>query len=95
MLRKDMLTVVPNHNLVLNIGFDGSGTHFAGNARPWWVPRKSFDVPDVWEDAQAVRVSAEFDRCFQAVAHGGSSKLFRRWLKWQRRFRSFFRPDEA
>jgi hypothetical protein len=95
MLRKDMLTVVPNHNLVLNIGFDGSGAHFAGNSRPWWVPRQSFDTGDTWGEAPPVRASAEFDRYFQATAHGGSSKLFRGWLKWKRRIRTFFRPDEA
>jgi hypothetical protein len=95
MLRNDMFTVVPNHNLVLNIGFDGSGTHFADSTRPWWVPRKSFDTGVSWGDVPAVLASAEFDRCFQAVAHGGSSKLFRSWLKWNRRLRAFFRPDEA
>jgi len=95
MLRKDMLTVVPNHNLVLNIGFDGSGTHFADNKRPWWVPRKSFDVRTAWVDAPLVRASGAFDREFQAVAHGGSSKLYRSWLKWKRRIRSYVRPEEA
>ena len=95
LLRKDMLTVVPNRNLVLNIGFDGSGTHFGVNMRPWWVPRKSFDVQSTWVEAPPVRVSAAFDREFQAVAHGGCSKLFRSWLKWKRRIRSFFRPQEA
>lgn len=95
MLRKDMLTVVPNNNLVLNIGFDGSGTHFAGNIRPWWVPRRSFDAKSIWVDAVPVRVSDAFDREFQAVAHGGCSKLFRSWLKWKRRIRTLLRPEEA
>ena len=95
LLRADMLTLVPNHNLVLNIGFDGSGTHFAGNKRPWWVPRKSFDVQSTWADVPPVRASDAFDREFQAVAHGGSSKLYRSWLKWKRRIRSYLRPEEA
>ena len=95
MLRKDMLTVVPNRNLVLNIGFDGSGAHFAGTSRPWWVPRKSFDVADVWTEVPSVQASAQFDRIFEAVAHGGCSKLHRSWLKWKRRLRAVLRPDEA
>ena len=95
LLRKDMLTVIPDHNLVLNIGFDGSGTHFSECTRPWWVPRKSFDVDSAWDDAPRIEASAEFDRCFQAVAHGGSSKFFRSWLKWKRRVRSVLRPEEA
>jgi hypothetical protein len=95
LLRKDMLTVVPNDNLILNIGFDGSGTHFADTKRPWWVPRRSFDVACAWDDQPPVRASAEFDRHFQATAHGGSSKLFRRWLRWSRGLRAFFKPEEA
>lgn len=95
LLRKDMLTVVPNVNLVLNIGFDGSGTHFSGTVRPWWVPRKSFDITDSWGDEVLVQPSDEFDRYFQAVAHGGSSKLFRRWIKLVRQLRAMLRPREA
>lgn len=95
LLRQDMLTVVPNSNLVLNIGFDGSGTHFNGARRPWWVPRRAFDVAGEWADAAEVRPSAEFDRHFQAVAHGGSSKLFRQWIKCKRALRALFLPEEA
>jgi len=84
LLRKGMLTVVPNVNLVLNIGFDGSGTHFTGDKRPWWVPPRSFDIDDEWTESPDVLPSAEFDRNFQAVAHQGSSKFLRQWIKLKR-----------
>lgn len=95
MLRQDMLTVVPNRNLVLNIGFDGQGTHFTGTSAPWWAPRRSFDVADAWTETPWVAPSAEYDRCFQAGDLRGGSRLFRTWLKWQRRARAFFRPEES
>lgn len=95
LLRKDMLTVVPNDNLVLNIGFDGSGTHFTSGQRPWWVPRRSFDIVSDWDELPEVRPSDSFDRTFQAIAHGGSPKFFREWIKWKRALRALFRPEEA
>jgi hypothetical protein len=95
LLRRDMLTVVPNDNLVLNIGFDGSGTHFAENTRPWWVPHASFDVGINWDDSPPVVAHIGYDRYFQASSHGGARKLYRTLLKYRRLFWRFLRPHEA
>ena len=95
LLRRDMLTVVPNDNLVLNIGFDGSGTHFSGQRRPWWVPHAAFDVAENWADHPAIAAHAGYDRYFQAVAHGGCSKFRRMLIKYRRLLRRIFLPHEA
>lgn len=95
MLRRGMLTVIPDDNLVLNIGFDGLGTHFSGKRRPWWVPRAAFNVDEVWPCRLDIRPSLEYDRYFQAVAHSGCSKFYRVYIKISRLVRRLFLPGEA
>jgi hypothetical protein len=95
LLRKDMLTVVPDDNLVLNIGFDGSGTHFTNNRRPWWVPHAAFDVASSWAERPTIAANVNYDRYFQAIAHGGCGKFYRMFLKYGRLLRRYLRPGEA
>ncbi len=95
LLRKGMLTVIPDDNLVLNIGFDGSGTHFTNNRRPWWVPHAAFDVTESWEDRPPIVPHVGYDRYFQAVAHGGCGKFYRMLIKLVRLLRRLFLPREA
>lgn len=95
LLRREMLTVIPDDNLVLNIGFDGSGTHFTKNRRPWWVPHAAFDITESWEDRLPIVPHVGYDRYFQAVAHGGCSKLYRMLIKLIRLLRRLFLPREA
>jgi hypothetical protein len=95
LLRKDMLTVVPDDNLVLNIGFDGTGTHFTNNYQPWWVPHAAFDVASSWDERPPVVPNASYDRYFQAVSHGGCGKFQRMLLKYDRLLRRFLRPGAA
>ena len=95
LLRKDMLTVIPDDNLVLNIGFDGSGTHFSETRRPWWVPHAAFDVNEAWDELPPIAPHAGYDRYFQAVAHGGCGKFYRMLIKHVRLLRRVFFPKEA
>jgi hypothetical protein len=90
-----MLTVIPDDNLVLNIGFDGSGTHFSGQHRPWWVPQAAFDVAESWEDRSPIIPHVGYDRYFQAVAHGGCGKFYRMLIKHIRLLRGLLLPREA
>lgn len=95
LLRKGMLTVIPDDNLVLNIGFDGSGTHFTDDRRPWWVPHAAFDVAQPWAEHAPLSPHAGYDRYFQAVSHGGCGKFYRMVLKYDRLLRRFLRPGSA
>jgi hypothetical protein len=51
--RADQLTVVPGRNLILNIGFDGTGTHFGKGGRPWAAPAFAYDPADDWSGLTA------------------------------------------
>lgn len=95
LLRKDMLAVIPDENLVLNIGFDGSGTHFTERRRPWWAPHAAFDSAERWTERPTVAPHVGYDRYFQAVAHGGCGILQRMRIKYARLLRRFLRPGEA
>jgi hypothetical protein len=82
MLRHRQLTVVPAVNLILNIGFEGSGTHFVSAGRPWWVPSRAYNPSgEFWSDTQEVTTNINFDKDYLAVAHAGSSKPRRIFLK--------------
>lgn len=48
--KRKRLTLVPNANLVLNIGFGAGATHTQDSKLPWWLPREidqSFQVRDI------------------------------------------------
>lgn len=95
LLRNDMLTVIPDDNLVLNIGFDGSGTHFTDNRRPWWVPHAAFDTAESWAERPPISPHVGYDRYFQAVSHGGCGKFYRMLIKYGRLLRRFLKPGTA
>ena len=82
-LRAGRLTVVPRQNLILNIGFDGTGTHFGGGGRPWAAPAYAFDPVEDWADYPPVAATERYDRHFLASGHRGASKIMRQFLKWR------------
>jgi len=48
--KRQRLTVVPNANLVVNIGFGAGATHTHDSRVPWWLPREiqeSFEVASI------------------------------------------------
>ena len=96
MLRHGQLTVVPAVNLVLNIGFGGSGAHFISVGRPWWVPSYAYNpTTELWADSPEVLCNKNFDRHYLAVAHAGSTKIKRVLLKiryWIQRLQSSPKP---
>jgi hypothetical protein len=91
MLRHGQLTVVPAVNLVLNIGFGGSGAHFVSAGRPWWVPFYAYNpTTELWADNPEVLSNKNFDYHYLAVAHAGATKIKRAILKiryWLRNFK--------
>jgi hypothetical protein len=91
MLRHGQLTVVPAVNLVLNIGFGGSGAHFVSAGRPWWVPDYAYNpTTELWVDSPGVLSNKNYDRHYLAIAHAGASKFRRSFLKimyWFKRFK--------
>ena len=82
-LRRGQLTVVPRWNLVLNIGFDGSGAHYNSGGRPWAVPEELHDPGTAWERVEPMSVNAQYDAHYLACFHRGSSILYRQWMKWR------------
>ena len=90
LLRRNLLTVVPAENLILNIGFNGNGTHFTGSGRPWWVPNKAINSTTDWPENTKVAVHKKYDAYFTAVAHGGISKFNRSWLKFYLKLKEYF-----
>ncbi len=95
-LRCKQLTVVPAVNLVLNIGFEGSGTHFTSARRPWWVPGYAYNPEsDLWDSWPKVLANRSFDQHYLAVAHAGSSKFKRIILKVRHWLRSFYSHANA
>ena len=84
LLRANQLTIFPRKNLVLNIGFCGSGTHFFSNERPWWAPRFAYNFDSNWNQLIEVKPAEIFDIYYQASAHGGGKKIFRKWVKLSR-----------
>jgi hypothetical protein len=85
-LRANQLTVVPRYNLVLNIGFEGGGTHFQKSHQPWWAPRYYFNFNGNWMQRVDVRNSITFDRHYLITCHNGGGKFLRNWIKIQRLF---------
>lgn len=83
LLRNNQLTAVPGQNLILNIGFDGGGTHYSRSGRPWTVPHKAFNPECDWSETAEVTPNPEYDRYYLSAGHRGASKLYRQWLKWR------------
>ena len=94
-LRAGQLAVVPGKNLILNIGFDGSGTHFGGSGRPWAAPAFAFNPDDDWSDRPPVIADSLYDRHYLTSGHRGSSKFARQVLKWRILWSRRRRPREA
>jgi len=94
-LRSGQLTVVPGRNLILNIGFDGTGTHFGNGGRPWAAPAFAYDPADTWAESPSVVADEHYDRHYLASGHRGSSKLYRQLLKWRVRWSRCHRPADA
>jgi len=86
LLRSNQLTVVPRENLVLNIGFDGVGTHYVNKGRPWWVPSRSVESSDDYSFHASVSPNVKFDRYYQCASFGGASKFKILYLKIARIF---------
>jgi len=94
-LRAGQLTVVPGRNLILNIGFDGTGTHFGKGGRPWAAPAFAYDPADDWSDQPPVVADERYDRHYLTSGHRGSSKLMRQVLKWRILWARRRRPIDA
>ena len=94
-LRSGQLTVVPRRNLILNIGFDGTGTHFGKCGRPWTAPAFAYDPADDWSDHPPVEADDLYDRHYLTSGHRGSSKLMRQVLKWRILWARRQRPADA
>jgi len=94
-LRAGQLTVVPGRNLILNIGFDGTGTHFGKGGRPWAAPAFAYDPADDWSDQPPVVADERYDRHYLTSGHRGSSKLMRQVLKWRILWARRRRPADA
>jgi hypothetical protein len=94
-LRAGQLTVVPGRNLILNIGFDGTGTHFGQGGRPWAAPAFAYDPDDDWSDQPPVVADERYDRHYLTSGHRGSSKLMRQVLKWRILWARRRRPADA
>jgi hypothetical protein len=94
-LRAGQLNVIPARNLVLNIGFDGMGTHFGKSGRPWAAPAFAFDPSDDWSDHPEFKPDERYDAHFLTSSHRGSSKFMRQILKWRIIWSKRRRPDDA
>lgn len=94
-LRAGQLTIVPGRNLILNIGFDGTGTHFGKGGRPWAAPAFAYDPADDWSDQPPVVADERYDRHYLTSGHRGSSKLMRQVLKWRILWARRRRPADA
>ena len=94
-LRSGQLMVVPGRNLILNIGFDGTGTHFGKGGRPWAAPAFAYDPADDWADTPPVEADKVYDRHYLTSGHRGSSKLMRQVLKWRILWARRHRPADA
>lgn len=94
-LRAGQLTVFPRRNLILNIGFDGTGTHFGNGGRPWAAPAFAYDPADDWSDHLLVEADKVYDRHYLASGHRGSSKIYRQLLKWRVLWARRQRPADA
>jgi hypothetical protein len=90
-LRLGQLTVVPRWNLVLNIGFDGDGAHYAAGGRPWMVPDRAHDPATGWEQVEPVVPHRQYDAHYLACTHRGSGRLYRQWLKLRYRLARLMR----
>jgi hypothetical protein len=85
LLRSRQLTVVPRLNMILNIGFQGGGTHFSVAGRPWWAPSKAYHFKGDWGQGVPVATDLAYDRNYVAASHGGGGRLLRAWVKVLRR----------
>ncbi len=94
-LRAGQLNVIPARNLILNIGFDGMGTHFGKGGRPWAAPAFAYDPADDWADTPPVEADKVYDRHYLTSGHRGSSKLMRQVLKWRILWARRHRPADA
>lgn len=88
MLRAGQLTVIPRRNLILNIGFGGSGTHFTGVGRPWWAPDRAEDFHGEWSGEAEVTPCELFDLHYKVSSHAAGGKWLRSWLKLRRKLHS-------
>jgi hypothetical protein len=94
-LRAGKLTIVPRRNLILNIGFDGMGTHFGKGGRPWAAPAYAYDPEGDWSDNPPVEADKVYDRHYLTSGHRGSSKFMRQILKWRILWARRQRPADA
>lgn len=95
-LRLGQLTVIPRYNLVLNIGFDGTGTHYSAQSRPWWVPRYAFNFKGQWEQSVPLLTAEQWERHCLITCHRGVGQLARLGVKLLRcyaNWRQGARPD--
>lgn len=94
-LRAGQLNVFPARNLILNIGFDGMGTHFGKGGRPWAAPAFAYDPAGDWSDTPPVEANEHYDRHYLTSGHRGSSKFMRQVLKWRILWARRRRPADA
>jgi len=94
-LRAGQLNVFPARNLILNIGFDGMGTHFGRGGRPWAAPAFAYDPACDWADTPPVAADKVYDRHYLTSGHRGSSKFMRQVLKWRILWARRHRPADA
>jgi hypothetical protein len=94
-LRAGQLNVFPARNLILNIGFDGMGTHFGKGGRPWAAPAFAYDPAGDWADTPPVEADKVYDRHYLTSGHRGSSKFMRQVLKWRILWARRQRPTDA
>jgi uncharacterized membrane protein len=94
-LRSGQLSVIPRDNLILNIGFNGTGTHFGKGGRPWAAPAFAFNPVDEWSECLPVEADERYDRHYLTSGHRGSSQLMRQILKWRILWARRTRPHGA
>jgi len=95
LLRTSQLVVVPRENLVLNIGFNGSGAHYTKTSRPWAAPAFAFNPATNWNEGPPVVANKSYDHHSLVAGHRGSSKFMRQVLKWRIIWQRRMRPAGA
>jgi len=95
LLRVRQLVVIPRENLVLNIGFNGSGAHYTKTSRPWAAPAFAFNPATNWNEGPLVVANKSYDHHSLVAGHRGSSKFVRQILKWRIIWKRRMRPNGA
>lgn len=95
LLRSRQLVAIPRENLILNIGFSGSGAHYAKSGRPWAAPAFAFNPSTNWDEHPPVVTNQDYDQHSLAAGHRGSSRIWRQILKWRILWRRRIRPSTA